>query len=233
VNVPDGHQIILVRHGRPAAANATPISGREVGQWVIHYNGLGIDRGCPPPLALSRLVASAGCVMASDLRRARESAEWLCSQTPLRIDSELREAVLPDALPSSLRMHPGVWVVLARIGWWLDWCASEESVDATRQRAGRTADRLCALAREHESIVVVGHGMFNRFVARELVARRWRGPAIMPGAYWSAAPFVPKPTRTIAIETRVGPSISSAPRWFRWRAFQKCCRRAATEVAAG
>jgi broad specificity phosphatase PhoE len=162
---------------------------------VTHYNGLGIDRRCPPPLALSRLVASAGFVTASHLRRARESAEWLRSPAPLHVDSELREAVLPDALPLSLRMPPGLWIVLARIAWWLNWCASEEPIDPTRRRAARMADQLCALAREHGSIVVVGHGMFNRFLARELVARGWRGPARMPGAYWSAAHFVPSPTR--------------------------------------
>ena len=186
----DGRQIVLVRHGRPAGANAAPISGRDVGRWVTHYNGLGIDRGCPPPASLVRLVASAGCVAASDLRRARESAEWLRSPATVSIDPELREAVLPESLPWSLRIHPGVWVVLARVGWWLNWCASEEPVDATRQRAGRAADRLCALAREHASIVVVGHGMFNRFVGRELMARGWCGPAIMPRAYWSAALFM-------------------------------------------
>ena len=208
----DGQQIVLIRHGRPAGGNAAPISGRELGQWVEHYNGLGIDRACAPPVSLSRLVAAAGCVTASDLRRARESAEWLRSPATVRIDSEFREAVLPDSLPSSLRMHPGVWVVLARVGWWLNWCASEESVDATRRRAGRAADRLCALAREHASIVVVGHGMFNRFVARELVARGWCGPAIIPRAYWSAALFVPARTRARAIGTHVRPSMPPASR---------------------
>jgi broad specificity phosphatase PhoE len=208
VNNVDRQQIVLIRHGRPAGASAAPISGRELGQWVTHYNGLGIDRGCPPPDSLFPLVASAGCVTASDLRRAQESAEWLRSPATVRIDSELREALLPDSLPWSLRMHPGVWVVLARLGWWFNWCASEESVDAARRRARQAADRLCALAREHASIVVVGHGIFNRFLARELVARGWSGPAIIPRAYWSVAIFAPTRTRPRAIGTRVHPPMS-------------------------
>jgi hypothetical protein len=40
-----------------------------------------------------------------------------------------------------------------------------------------------------ERSVVVGHGMFNRLVAARLRPRGWRGPMVLPSAYWSAAAF--------------------------------------------
>jgi broad specificity phosphatase PhoE len=181
-------EIVLVRHGRPALPPQRPISGRRIGQWVRAYDEVGIAHGAPPE-QVRRLVAAAGCVVTSDLRRSVESAARLTSSHDVRVDPDLREAPLPDSLGLAMPMPPGVWIVLARIVWWLRWCASEENVDATRQRADRVASRLCALAAEHGSVAVVGHGMFNRYVARQLVTRGWRGPTFMPATYWSAARF--------------------------------------------
>jgi broad specificity phosphatase PhoE len=66
---------------------------------------------------------------------------------------------------------------------------AEETIAATRNRAERATSRICELARHHGTVMVVGHGMFNRFVAARLRARRWRGPVALPSAYWSAAAF--------------------------------------------
>jgi len=59
----------------------------------------------------------------------------------------------------------------------------------TRQRAGRMADRLIALVQEHGSVLAVGHGMFNRFVASQLRARGWRGPKLLSHGYWATVEF--------------------------------------------
>src|SRR5262245_36775461 len=104
-------EIFLVRHGRPEGLVRIPISGRDIGQWVTRYNESGIDQRLMPPESVSRLVASAGCVVASNLRRSIESAAILAPSRDLHIDPELREAVLPDSLGVSVRMSPDVWVV--------------------------------------------------------------------------------------------------------------------------
>jgi broad specificity phosphatase PhoE len=109
-------QIALVRHGKPCGVDAAPISGHDIGRWVRHYNGAGITRELAPPAIVRELASSAPCVIASDFRRARESAEWLAASTDVRLDPELREAVLPESIGISTRLSPG-----AR-GWsWLEW----------------------------------------------------------------------------------------------------------------
>jgi broad specificity phosphatase PhoE len=143
----------------------------------------------PPPDDLLAIAAETPCIVASDLRRARESAAWLAGATPVRVESELREAPLPESLGVPLRLPPGAWVVLARVLWLLNAGAAVESVAQTRQRAQRVADRLEALAVEHDSVMAVGHGMFNRFVASALRRRGWHGPRHLPRPYWAAAPF--------------------------------------------
>jgi broad specificity phosphatase PhoE len=183
-------EIILVRHGKPAVLMADPISGHDVGRWVGRYNEVGITRDLAPPERVRRFGSSAGCVVASDLRRSIESATWLASPREVRIDADLREAVLPESLGMSMRMPPGAWVIAARVAWWLNCCRSSETIEMTRRRASRATDRLCALAAEHGTVLVVGHGMFNRFIATQLLRRGWRGPRLLPWAYWAAATFI-------------------------------------------
>jgi len=191
-------EIILVRHGPSAMPKESRISGCDIGQWVTRYDDIGIARHAPPPEDVRRLVAAAGCVVASGLRRSVESAAWLAASVDIRVDPELCEAPLPDSLGVPVRLPPGVWMVLARVAWWFRWCRSGETIDETRQRAIRTADRLCALAGEHRSVAVIGHGMFNRFIARELMRRGWHGPTFLPAAHWAAARFV-RPEQPVSL----------------------------------
>lgn len=182
-------EIVLVRHGKPDAVPSDAIAGHEIGRWVRRYDDAGISRALPPPPLLQRM-ASTACVVASDLRRAVESAAWLIPHRQVSVDPDLREAPLPESMGVAIRMPPAVWVVLARLAWWVNCGHATESIAVTRGRASRVADRLCVLAAANDVVVVVGHGMFNRFIAAQLLKRGWRGPSLLPTAYWAVARFV-------------------------------------------
>lgn len=182
-------RIVLVRHGRPEPVSPTRISGPAIGDWVRAYDAVGIIRSHAPPLPVLELARAANYFVASDLRRARESAAWLANSRGVNIDADLREAALPESLGTPLTLPTGVWIVIARLAWFLNWSDARESVAAARARAARMAGRLTTLAAEHECVMAVGHGMFNRFVAAELRRRGWRGPTALPGGYWGAAAF--------------------------------------------
>ncbi len=181
--------IALARHGRPIWPTSRPISGRDLGDWVRRYNDTGIVRSVAPPVSLRQLAASSLCVLASDMRRSIESAAWLVPPGAVRIDPDLREAGLPEAIELSIRMSPRAWVVIARALWWLNLCVASETIGATRRRAVKMADRLCVLAGKHDGVLVIGHGMFNRFVALELLKRGWQGPRVLPAGYWATATY--------------------------------------------
>jgi len=131
--------------------------------------------------------------VASDLRRAIESAQLLAGTKPVQLDRDLREVGFPEALNARIRLSPGAWVMIARAVWLLNGCDCDESKSAARQRAARLADRLADLARTHESVVAVGHGWFNLFVGCELRRRRWRGPRLVPHGYWASAEYEHEP----------------------------------------
>jgi broad specificity phosphatase PhoE len=181
-------EIILARHGRSSFNDATPITGPELYAWVRRYNECGIDRTALPPDALRALAASAGCLLTSDLPRSIESGLALADNA--QVEPDLREAGLPDRIGIPIRLHPGICVVLARVVWWMNMSASAETIVDVRARAGRVADRLGDRARKHGTVLVVGHGMFNRFIATGLRERGWSGPRTLPRAYWSNARFV-------------------------------------------
>lgn len=182
-------RIVLLRHGRPDRVDGASISGTAIGAWVRRYDAVGVARDQPPPARARALAAAANCIVASDLPRAYQSAAWLAGSKNVRLDADLCEAVLPESLGIRFPLPPGAWIVIARLAWFLNLGDASETAAATRARASRVADRLAGLAVEHECVMAVGHGMFNRFLARELRRRGWRGPRTMPHGYWGIARF--------------------------------------------
>jgi len=181
-------EIVLVRHGRPDLKNVSPIAGTELAAFVRRYNESGINRDQAPPDALRQMASASGCILSSDLPRSSESAAWLSDLA--QIEPDLHEAGLPDRIRNPIRLHPAVCVAMARAMWWLNCADSHETILAARERASRVADRLIVLAKEQKSVMVVGHGMFNRLVAKCLRERGWTGPRFLPRGYWSTARFV-------------------------------------------
>jgi broad specificity phosphatase PhoE len=187
--------IVLARHGRPAmtARERLAITGRDIGRWYRQYDELGIADEFAPPATLRELAASAGCVVASDSRRAIESAMRLTKSDRIRVDAALREVGFPDSLDLPVRLSPGTWVMIARAAQLLNACASDERVHDVRARAAAVVDSLVNMADDHRTVVVVGHGWFNHFVARELRRRRWRGPLRPSTRYWGATTYTRTP----------------------------------------
>lgn len=184
-------RIVLVRHGHPDVTldARQPIAGADLGHWYRNYNEVGLAPVSSPPDSLRKSAAAARCIVASDLRRAIESAQRLAGTKPVRLDPDLREVGFPEGLNASTRLSPSAWVMIARAVWLLDGCECDESRRAAAQRAGRLADHLSDLARAHNSVVAVGHGWFNLFVGRELRRRHWRGPRFVPSGYWASAEY--------------------------------------------
>jgi broad specificity phosphatase PhoE len=186
-------RIVLARHGRPDATadDRRPIRGTDIGLWCRRYDALGIASTPAPPPALRALAISTACIIASDARRAIDSARLLAGSRPIQVDARLREAGLPETLRLRTRLPPQAWVVAARIAWLLDQCASEETLTIAQQRAAGVAAELTAVARAHQDVLVVGHGWLNRLVAGELLRQGWRGPRphLIRNGYWASRAY--------------------------------------------
>jgi broad specificity phosphatase PhoE len=181
--------IVLSRHGKPHCDYRTAIPGRAFADWRRNEENAPLDPLSRPGPELERLVRGASCVITSPLRRSLESARLLAASASLVTDARVREAELPSAFPSNVRLVPDVWAALARSAWFCGWSNGRESFTAARHRAREAARMLIARADAAGPVAVVGHGMMNILIARELRASGWHGPRIPSPWHWSFGVF--------------------------------------------
>jgi broad specificity phosphatase PhoE len=181
-------KIVIIRHGKPSLPAWPGIKARELGNWIAAYNRAGIAEESPPEKATSA-VKTCTLIVTSDLLRSIESGKALGLQLPM-ISSELfREAGLPYGPITFVKMPPKMWALFFRILWSFGYEKNGESISAFKERSRRAAERLILLAREHGSVLFVGHGLINAFIARELLSAGWKGPGRMVTPYWARAEY--------------------------------------------
>lgn len=177
-------RIILARHGRPVWDFHTPIGGHALGEWRRGEDDAPLDPTCRPGDRLVQLVRSAGSVFTSPLRRSRESAGLLVPDATPVVEVAFREAELPCAFRSRLRLPPEMWGFIARSAWLCGWSGGVESVTAARERAARAAGLLSERATRDGVVALVGHGMMNILIAGRLRGAGWRGPRLPSRKHW-------------------------------------------------
>lgn len=180
--------IILVRHGRSALRLPKRVASDALRGTARRYEQAGIHRTPPPSQELRRHASAAAVLVCSDTRRAIESVRLLDHTREPLTDPVFREAGLPLHVPVALHLSFDAWIVIGRIAWFLGWSAGAESLAAARRRAAKAVRRLTQLAKQHRSVLLVGHGVFNTLIAVELRRHGWRGPLWSPGAaHWTYA----------------------------------------------
>jgi len=183
--------IVLVRHGRIAWSFLTLIPGYALSEWRRGEDAAPLDTSYrPPPRGeLERLIGTAASLAASPLRRSLESARFLAPAAKPLIDARFREADLPVAIRSAVRLPAKVWAGFARVAWFAGWADGVESFRAARARAASAAAILCEHAETGGAVVLVGHGLMNILIAGHLRAAGWRGPRLPSQRHWGYAVY--------------------------------------------
>jgi broad specificity phosphatase PhoE len=71
-----------------------------------------------------------------------------------------------------IKLSLKIWAVAFRILWLLGYSRNSKSFKEAKSRASEAGEILSETAREYESVLFVGHGVFNRMLSNEL---RWNG----------------------------------------------------------
>jgi broad specificity phosphatase PhoE len=179
-------QIILLRHGEPDLATWEKIPASQMPAWIAAYNDSGVkpDTGFVRDHLFAKFQST--FTVCSPLQRSIASAQLLFLDKPDLVDALFVEADLPVFKIPLIRLAPQVWGVLFRVFWFFGLSANGEGNALFKQRVGLAAESLVQLAHQHESVLLVGHGILNRFLAKELLAKGWVGEAAPNGkVYWS------------------------------------------------
>lgn len=86
---------------------------------------------------------------------------------------------------NTLELYLDLWAIFFRIAWFFGYLNHSESFKAAKARDNLAAGKLIMLAEQHQRVLLVGHGMFNHLLVKELRNRGWSG-AKNPGTkHWS------------------------------------------------
>jgi len=179
-------KIILMRHGEPVLTQSGRITPAEMEGWIEHYNLAEVEADSVPIAGLQWL-DSTTCIVASTAPRALSSVHAL-GHTASVVDAVFCEAQLPFAVWRFPRLSPFVWAALFRLFWFFGYSRGSESIQVAKARARIAARKLIALAGQGP-VLLVGHGIMNRLIAKELIALGWSGPAKQQSKYWSASVY--------------------------------------------
>lgn len=172
-------EVTFVRHGPSCWESHAPCSAQQFRTWMENYNDRGIFQESVVPLDTVRKCQEASLIITSPLLRAVESTHVLMAGMDKQLvkSNMFREAELPvmDRIPSFIRMKPQKWAVLFRSIWVAGYGGGNETFRQARRRAEKARDTLMEYARIHGKVVVIGHGIFNMMVAKELIKKGWAG----------------------------------------------------------
>ena len=193
--------IVLMRHARPDFDTSMRVRTSDMGESLSAYDEAGIER---PHMdgqvhgIMARLIDAEGRegrrveIVTSDLRRSIESANsFFPNIEAAATDPLYREAELPARLPlCGLAMRYSAAVLTARVLWMFGIRQQAESCAMAAARARRAAKALENRAMERGCVILVGHGFFNRMVARELKRAGWTASRREGGDFGACTMFV-------------------------------------------
>ena len=180
-------EIVLLRHGKPELELKGILNASEIKQLVVSYAQSGIQDS--PPETLTKCFNDY-YVVCSDLERSIHSAKKLGFKQIHLSDDLFKETDIPHFDQSFIKMPIMGWLMLLRIMWLFGFKKNGESFSQAKSRAKHAANKLIALAYTNEQVILVGHGLMNRLIAKQLILNNWQGPTSPGKKYWEFGLYI-------------------------------------------
>ena len=180
-------EITLIRHGRPEVGLKGIARANDIPKIIENYNQSSII-DLPPEESIQQSVRC-NVAICSNLPRSLKSAEALGFKNIQVSDSIYREIDLPHFKQGPVVLPLSIWLALLRVMSLFGFSKNGESVSMAKKRANLAVSKLIEHASEFQSVVLVGHGFMNYFIAKELISRKWIGPSKPGKKYWEYAVY--------------------------------------------
>ncbi|NOZ55045.1 MAG: phosphoglycerate mutase family protein [Gammaproteobacteria bacterium] len=178
-------KIIILRHGKPVTLSLSKLTASAFTDWVDEYNTAGLCPTSKPTEHAQNCANKCNAIVCSELPRSIESARAFNNKSIVLSDPIFNEAGLPVANWKTIKLSPKTWAVAFRIFWLLGYSRESESFKEAKSRASEAVEKLIEIALEYESVLFVGHGVYNRIIANELRRSGWSGPKNPGSKHWS------------------------------------------------
>ena len=176
-------QITLLRHGKPEFELSGNVKACELSEIAKCYDLSGIIDAPPKDAMIQTKMQD--IVVCSNLPRSLQSAKALGVTEVYLATPVFREASIPHFSSGSIKLPINAWVILLRGLWYFGFSKNGESLVATKERAKQATQELIRMAKQFDSVLLVGHGFINYFIAKELLSQKWRGPKKPASDYWN------------------------------------------------
>jgi broad specificity phosphatase PhoE len=178
-------KIILIRHGKPDVDTHQKLTSDEMAQWIAAYNRSEVSEN--PPAALIHLLSTRpGISIVSYLPRAITSINKLGIK-PTVIDSDFSEAQLPLINLPWIKLSPLTYAFWLRILWLAGFSGEVESHSLAQKHATLAAGKLINQAENNKTVLLMGHGIFNRMLGTALKKSGFSITRKIGKGYWQAA----------------------------------------------
>lgn len=166
-------QIVLIRHGEPDLNKKGWRNREEARQFMKDYDSVGVRAFAVLPLCLETVHADS--IHHSPVPRAAHTAQLAFKGFPLKGDIRFREFERKTMNFWNIKMPLKFWTGGSRVLWMLG--MNKKGIESFRESKSRAFDNATFLVSESESneiVILVAHGLHNKFVKKYLRKMGWK-----------------------------------------------------------
>jgi len=182
-------KIILIRHAEVDIDKNTFTYASELKKWLEIYDHAEIKKALVSKDEILTLLNQSNTIFCSKLKRSLNSVA-LYGKSPHETDELFNEAGLPFANWGGVKLPLSLWAVVFRVMWLFGYEKNGESLKDAKVRAKKGADRLIEACDENGTVTLLGHGLMNRLIGKELVKRGWKPQDKMGSSNWGYGVFL-------------------------------------------
>ena len=169
----DVNQVILIRHGEPNIDKKGWRNRDEAAKYMYDYDSVGVVPFDFIPLCLP--FEQNVVTYHSSLPRAKHTASLLFGQRQMIEDARFREFERKVLRFFNVKLPLGFWVGTSRVLWFMGMNKKDiESFRNATKRAKSNARFLGSQADTQGTVVLVAHGLHNRYVMKYLQDQGWK-----------------------------------------------------------
>jgi len=165
-------EIILLRHAKVDIKKDKKIYANQLDDFIKQYDNSDITLELSNYTEIENLLNSTNIHICSKQKRSIQSLQ-LFKKIPYRIDKIFNEATLNNTKRKLFKLSTNLWLIIFRILWLISFSNKTNSYKQTKIRAKKASQVLINLANEHKKIILIGHGIMNNLIQKELLKHNY------------------------------------------------------------